>query len=156
MTRRAKPEPIRYSTLFRELHPDKAHIRMPGEGQAVPVPATEGGLIHSEPPRPATVPLAGSNGNHDETSYRTLAVNSSVQNADRPRLVGQMLRVAELMADGEWRTLATISALCGASECAASARLRDARNIHGWTVERRPVTGRPGLWEYRATKGGQP
>lgn len=151
MTRRVQAQPILFSEAFRALHPDKAGVRVPGDA-VPPVPATatgQGRTFPLEAPGRATV--AGNRPN-DDPSYRTLAVNSSVQNADKPRLVGQMLRVVELMADGEWRTLDTISALAGASPCAASARLRDMRNIHGWTVERRPVVGRPGLWKYRATK----
>lgn len=72
---------------------------------------------------------------------------------DGPRLSGQLVRVREIMRDGQWRTLARLSALTGASEASVSARLRDLRKARfgRWTVDRRRVEG--GLHEYRVFPG---
>lgn len=83
------------------------------------------------------------------------AVNSSVPTADVPRLQTQLARVCEVMAGGDWLTLPQIAAKVGGMTPALSARLRDMRNLHGWTVERRKVPGCPGLFAYRATKARQ-
>lgn len=65
------------------------------------------------------------------------------------RMAGQMLRIFNLMRDGQWRTLSQISMQTGASEAGASARLRDFRKPRngGHTVNRRRVSG--GLYEYQ-------
>lgn len=67
---------------------------------------------------------------------------------DGPRLAAQARRVFDLMRDGQWRTLGTISALTLAPEASCSARLRDLRKV-GYTVDRDSL-GR-GLYQYRVT-----
>ena len=71
---------------------------------------------------------------------------------DGQRLESQLDRVREFMRDGRWHTLAAISRACGGSEPAVSARLRDMRKprFGAWTVERRRIDAKPGVWEYRA------
>ena len=68
---------------------------------------------------------------------------------DHTRLTGQLLRVFDIMKDGQWRTLAQLVGLVGGSEAAVSARLRDLRKekygSHG--VSRLRIEG--GLWKYR-------
>jgi len=71
-----------------------------------------------------------------------------VTGADEARLTGQLAKVKALMSDRNWRTLAVISAITGASEASASARLRQLRS-QGYQVDRRRVRG--GLFEYRVT-----
>ena len=68
---------------------------------------------------------------------------------DGARLSGQLAQVKNLMADGEWRTLAHIARVVNSSEAGASARLRDLRKqkFGAYTVERRRKM--KGLWEYR-------
>lgn len=68
---------------------------------------------------------------------------------DKNRLCTQYQLVWNLMADHEWRTLKEISILTGASEAAASARLRDFRKVRcgAHIVERRRIGG--GLFAYR-------
>ena len=68
---------------------------------------------------------------------------------DRARLAGQLLRVFELMRDGEWRTLEELRVGCGGTTQSLSARLRDLRKprFGAYTVERRRRTA--GIWEYR-------
>lgn len=46
---------------------------------------------------------------------------------DNARLCGQMLRVCELMKDGEWRTLREIAKATGDPESSVSAQLRHLR-----------------------------
>jgi len=70
---------------------------------------------------------------------------------DRPRLATQQAKVARLMQDGEWRTLAEIVVgIEGGSETGISARLRDLRKPKngGHIIDRRPC-GVGGLHEYR-------
>lgn len=68
---------------------------------------------------------------------------------DFKRLNGQLRAVADLMADGQWRTLWQITLAAGGSEAGASARLRDLRKPQygEHTVERRHIDN--GVWEYR-------
>jgi hypothetical protein len=79
----------------------------------------------------------------------------TVEMQDVPRLRRQLDRVRALMADGQWRTLRRIVAECGGgammSEAGVSARLRDFRKTKfgGYTVERRRVPNKRGLFEYR-------
>lgn len=71
---------------------------------------------------------------------------------DGPRLTRQLLKVATLMGDHAWRTLAEIATEAGCSEASASARLRDLRKskFGGFTVERqRRGRADKGLFEYR-------
>jgi hypothetical protein len=53
-----------------------------------------------------------------------------------PRLAKQLANVAFVMVDGQERTLRTIAALAGCETQSASARLRELRNKHGWTILR--------------------
>lgn len=68
---------------------------------------------------------------------------------DRQRLNKQAQDVYNLMADGEWRSLAQISARVCHPEASVSARLRDLRKVRfgGFAVERRRAG--KGLYEYR-------
>lgn len=68
---------------------------------------------------------------------------------DGARLAAQHRRVADLMADHVWRTLAEISDRTGDPPASVSARLRDLRKeqFGAFTVERRRRT--KGLFEYR-------
>ena len=68
---------------------------------------------------------------------------------DESRLTGQLKRVRDLMEDGNWRSLAEISAITGDPEASISARLRDLRRpaFGMYTVERRRRS--PGLHEYQ-------
>ncbi len=79
-----------------------------------------------------------------------------ITKADTERLSGQLNRVLELMSDGHWRTLRSISDSCVASEASVSARLRDLRKprFGSYSVERRRVAD--GLWEYRVLVGVTP
>lgn len=68
---------------------------------------------------------------------------------DAVRLAAQHQRVAGLMMDGAWRTLAEISAVTGDPESSVSARLRDLRKVRfgGFEVDRRRRS--KGQFEYR-------
>lgn len=68
---------------------------------------------------------------------------------DGLRLEGQLRRVYETMADGQWRTLAELAAEVKGSEAGVSARLRDLRKprFGAYTIEREHVGN--GLWRYR-------
>jgi hypothetical protein len=72
-----------------------------------------------------------------------------VADRDCVRLTGQWRRVATVMCDGEWHTLAAIARVVEGSEAAVSARIRDFRKAkHGrYEVEREFVHA--GLWRYR-------
>lgn len=78
--------------------------------------------------------------------------NTYVPEFDRERLGRQLGVVYDLMADGQWRTLAEIGAVVEEPEASVSARLRDLRkpDFGAFTVERRR-RGRPadGIHEYR-------
>ena len=68
---------------------------------------------------------------------------------DEARLTGQLAKVRDLMADGNWRLLSGIAGHIGAPEASISARLRDLRKpkFGGFTVERQRFFG--GLYMYR-------
>jgi len=68
---------------------------------------------------------------------------------DGARLTSQLIRVKELMLDGQWRSLPQIAAVVGGSEAGVSARLRDLRKPRNgaYTVNRRHVAD--GLHEYQ-------
>lgn len=68
---------------------------------------------------------------------------------DTSRLSGQLRAILDLMADGQWHTLAGIAAVTGAPEASVSAQLRNARKprFGGYVVERRHVSN--GLYQYR-------
>lgn len=67
---------------------------------------------------------------------------------DRARLAGQILRIHDLMADGQWRTLDEIAQLTGDPPASVSAQLRHLRKekYGAHCVEKRRREG--GLWEY--------
>lgn len=68
---------------------------------------------------------------------------------DHDRLARQLDAVADVMADGAWRTLREIATACGAPESSVSARLRDLRKprFGAHHVERRYQGD--GVWAYR-------
>ena len=66
---------------------------------------------------------------------------------DYDRLNRQQRLVWEVVKDGRWHSLHDIGARTGAPEASISSRLRDFRNMFGWTVERRRIAG--GLYQYR-------
>ena len=68
---------------------------------------------------------------------------------DQKRLKGQLKRVFDAMADGQWWTLETLHTQCGGSQAGISARIRDLRKpkCGSLTVDRERLTG--GLWRYR-------
>jgi hypothetical protein len=70
---------------------------------------------------------------------------------DNARLGAQFIRIFNLMADGQWRTLREISEATGDPEASASAQLRHARKSRfgGHTVERQHVGN--GLYRYQLT-----
>lgn len=65
------------------------------------------------------------------------------------RLTAQLGRIFHVMLDGEWHTLAEISALTGAPTPSVSAQLRHLRKpeFGGYTVEREHIGN--GLYQYR-------
>ena len=77
---------------------------------------------------------------------------------DQARLTGQLLRIATLMADGQWRTLSEIAQATGDHEASVSAQLRHLRKprfgSHSVEKRRRGEASR-GLWEYRVGEGDQ-
>lgn len=80
---------------------------------------------------------------------------STLHPTDAPRLARLMSCVFDVMAGGEWLTLSQIVRECAArgvpaGEASVSARLREARNAHGRTVDKRRVHGpSSGTWAYR-------
>ena len=76
---------------------------------------------------------------------------STYERRDAARLVPQLERVRNLMADGGWRTLEEISRAAGAPQASVSARLRDLRKekFGGFRVETRRRLG--GTWESRVS-----
>jgi hypothetical protein len=70
---------------------------------------------------------------------------------DHARLKGQLLKVYQLMSDGQWRTLRQIADAVGVSEASVSARCRDLRKSRygSHAVERQHVGC--GLFRYRMT-----
>lgn len=76
-----------------------------------------------------------------------------VRSLDRERLGEQLLRVIDLMADGQWRSLREIARITDDPEASISARLRDVRKLWGTDAmesRRRPSAGvKAGVWEYR-------
>ncbi len=71
---------------------------------------------------------------------------------DHARLTGQILRVWDLMRDGQWRTLQEIADRTGDPHASISAQLRHLRKrrFGEHTVERRARGARSaGLYEYR-------
>lgn len=72
--------------------------------------------------------------------------------ADHLRLGAQARRVLDVVADGQWRTLAELASATGDPESSVSARLRDLRKpkFGGYGIDRRLRS--PGLHEYRLTQ----
>lgn len=100
---------------------------------------TPSGTLWSQPPsQPAKPAFGGSTFNPAR---------------DGERLGRQLDRVRECMSDGQWRTLAEISAATGAPEASVSARLRDLRKPHngGYVVDEEFVER--GLHRYRVSRG---
>ena len=72
-----------------------------------------------------------------------------VPERDDPRLTGQILRVANCMVDGRWRTLADIEAITGDPAAAISAQLRHLRKRRfGGHMVNKEYLGK-GLWVYQ-------
>jgi hypothetical protein len=97
------------------------------------------GLFDSPPKqKPAAIPhFNGSDYDHER---------------DAPRLMGQMLRIFNLMSDGNWRTLREIANATGDPESSISAQLRHLRKprFGSHVVEKRNRGDRAvGLFEYR-------
>lgn len=75
-----------------------------------------------------------------------------VSEFDHSRLKGQMLKIWDLMKDGQFRTLQEIAQATNAPEASASAQLRNLRKqkFGSHTVERRRRGDRSsGLFEYK-------
>jgi hypothetical protein len=71
---------------------------------------------------------------------------------DQERLTGQILRIFDLMGDGEWRTLGEIEGITSDPPASISAQLRHLRKerFGSHTVNKRPRGDREnGLWEYQ-------
>lgn len=78
--------------------------------------------------------------------------------ADASRLNAQAVRVFEVMRDGEWHTLAEMSATTGDPEASISARFRDFRKGrfgHMAAISERIKDG-GGQWRYRLERGTMP
>ena len=75
-----------------------------------------------------------------------------VDDRDRKRLTGQILRIHSLMSDGAWRTLREIADKTGDPEASVSAQLRNLRKVRfGKHEVGKRNRGNPsgGLFEYR-------
>jgi hypothetical protein len=71
---------------------------------------------------------------------------------DEERLSKQIIRVRSLMLDGQWRTLAEISAITGDPQASISARLRDLRKVKFGSYiigRRRRGLAKHGIHEYQ-------
>jgi len=66
-------------------------------------------------------------------------------------LDGQVGRVLEVLQDGRWHTLRQIAGELEIPEQSVSARIRDLRKPHfgRHTIERRKISGRPPIYQYR-------
>lgn len=74
---------------------------------------------------------------------------------DQKRLTGQILRIYDLIEDGEWRTLSEIAKETGDHESSISAQLRNLRKVRfgEHVIEKRARGERVnGLFEYRLQK----
>lgn len=77
---------------------------------------------------------------------------------DRDRLNAQGRRVFEAMRRApRWWTLRELEDATGDPQASISARLRDFRNVYGWTVEKRRRAGQEerGVWEYSLILPGE-
>ena len=72
-----------------------------------------------------------------------------VPERDDKRLTGQILRIANCMMDGQWRSLADIEAITGDPAASISAQLRHLRKerFGGHTVNKEHLSN--GLWHYQ-------
>lgn len=80
-----------------------------------------------------------------------------VHEHDHARLTGQLLRVYEVMRDGQWRTLDEIRAITGDLDASISKQLRHLRmeKFGAFTVDKRVRGDRSrGIWEYRVGDKG--
>jgi len=68
---------------------------------------------------------------------------------DYARLSRQVVKVAGVMSDHKWRTLAEIAGLTGCPEASISARLRGLRQSGNTVDKRRRGEATRGIWEYR-------
>jgi hypothetical protein len=78
--------------------------------------------------------------------------------SDNARLTGQILRIFDLMKDGQWRTLSEINRATGDPQASISAQLRHLRKkrFGSHTVDRRSRGEREsGLYEYKLTVKGK-
>lgn len=66
---------------------------------------------------------------------------------EQKRLAKQLTAIRDIVADGGWHTLGSLRAKTGFSDASISARLRELKNRHGWTLEKH--LEKPGLWLYR-------
>ena len=76
---------------------------------------------------------------------------------DDTRLTGQLLRVFEVMADGQWRTIDEIEALTGDPKISIQSQLRHLRKerFGAYDVPKRRRGGEESnLWEYRVGARG--
>lgn len=71
--------------------------------------------------------------------------------ADRQKLGKQLAAVRDCMVDGQWWTLARLSAATGYPEASLSARIRELKRVGLAYVRRKvgPGEGQMGQWEYR-------
>ncbi len=76
---------------------------------------------------------------------------ATVEPEDQVRLANYLVKVVQVMSDGEWWTLRQLADRVGCSESSASARLRDLkkRKFGSWNVEKDRVAPGSGLWKYR-------
>ena len=75
---------------------------------------------------------------------------ATYQPQDKARLKRQLDDVRRVMLAGGWHTLENISRETGHPQASVSARLRDLRKLKfgAYTIERRSVSGKRGLFEY--------
>jgi len=75
---------------------------------------------------------------------------------DSPRLTGQILRVFNLMRDGQWRSLSDIAHQTGDPEASVSAQLRHLRKPRFGAHEVRKQNAGGGLFHYQLVPNTQP
>jgi hypothetical protein len=74
---------------------------------------------------------------------------------DADRLDGQLLRIWSVMASGEWKTLAEISALTGDPPASVSAQLRHLRKERFGSHQVQKIHLGRGLYRYRVVPNPQ-
>ena len=89
-----------------------------------------------------------------EIDYKSVRFNGSDYDPlkDNVRLTGQILRIFNLMKDGEWRTLTDIEQKTGDPQASISAQLRHLRKARfgGFEVIKSNLGG--GLFRYKVIK----